>query len=147
MFAIQLISSMVGSVGFAILFRVRARYFPIVAILSGACYGTYYLFDAVVSADPFICALLATLLVATVSEILARLVRTPAIVFLISCIIPIVPGSSLYKAMRGLIEHSGDFLKYGTETLKIALGTAGGIVAISVIVNVIMGIIKHKNKE
>lgn len=147
-FWIQLITSALGSVGFAVLFKVRLRYLGIIAFLGGACYGVYYLFESGLSSDAFIAALVSTAFVALVSEILARIVHTPTIVFLISCIIPIVPGSYLYRAMRGLIERNSDaFLQNGAETLKIALGTAGGIVAVSVIVNVVLGIAEKVRKK
>lgn len=43
--------------------------------------------------------------------------------------------------MNGLIKRDMDAFTFnGIETLKIALGTAGGIVAVSVIVKIILGI-------
>jgi uncharacterized membrane protein YjjB (DUF3815 family) len=67
---------------------------------------------------------------------------------LLPCLITIVPGGNLYYAVRGLISNdSQSALKYGLEALKIGLGIAGGILIVSVSINLIRGIAEHMKKK
>jgi uncharacterized membrane protein YjjB (DUF3815 family) len=142
MFWIQLITSVLGALGFAIMFRVRPRYLAVSSVVGGICFSVYWLFDIVIGADPFVSALLSSIVVSAISEVLARLARCPAIVFLLAGIIPIVPGSFLYRMMRALIEKNvNEALTYGSTALKISLGVAGGIVVVSAAVSIILGIL------
>ena len=68
------------------------------------------------------------------AEVLARIVKAPATVFLIPSIIPLVPGGRLYYTMRAIVDGEGnDARVYAMETLVIALGIAVGIVVVSLI--------------
>ena len=76
--------------------------------------------------------LLATIAVAVLSEIFARLYKTPATVFLIIGIIPLVPGGGIYYTMEALI--NGDlplFVRYGMETAASAGAIAVGCSLVS----------------
>ena len=69
------------------------------------------------------------------SETCASLRRTPATVFLLPSLIPLVPGGSLYYTMSYLI--SSDYSQaynYGMSTVYVVLGIAGGVVTASLIV-------------
>ena len=76
------------------------------------------------------------------AEVLARVVKAPATVFLIPSIIPLVPGGRLYYTMRAIVDGDADNAKsYAMETIVIALGIAVGIVVISLV----FYHISHKN--
>ncbi len=140
-FIIQLITSLIGTLGFAVLFKVRPRYLAITALVGAFGYAVYYLAETVWSLGSFAAALCASVFIAAVSEILARGIRTPATVFMLPGLIPIVPGGALYHTMRSFITKSGEkALSYGWEVIKISVGIAGGIVVVSVIVHIILGI-------
>jgi Zn-dependent protease with chaperone function len=99
-------------------------------------------------ADPFVSALLATMAVAAISELLARIAHCPTLVFLLAGVIPIVPGSFLYRMMKALIEKNvSDAFSYGSIALKISLGVAGGIVAIAATISILRGIINKLDKN
>ena len=153
-FIIQLLMAAVSTVGFGILFRLRVRYLPIVFVVGGGCYAIYYLFATVLRLDVFVAALMATIFVTAISEVLARAKRSPSVIFILTSLIPIVPGSNLFYMMRGLILKDMQMaLSHGSAALKISLGVAGGIIAISVVgstANAIAEKIKRKkemNKE
>ncbi len=146
-FIIQLIMAAVSTVGFGILFRLRARYMPVVFALGGACFAIYYLFASVLKLDSFVAALMATLFVTVISEVLARAKHSPAVIFILTSLIPIVPGSSLYYMMRSFMTKNVDAaLAHGAEALKIALGVAGGIIAVSVIGSLANALIERIKK-
>ena len=145
---IQLASAVIGTVGFAILFKVRTKYLYLAAIGGGVGYGIYYLFVETLGISSFVGAIVSVTFIAGFSEISARAARAPAPVFLLPCLITIVPGGNLYYAVRGLISHdSQSALKYGLEALKIGLGIAGGILIVSVSINLIRGIAEHMKKK
>ena len=142
-FAVQMISSILGSIGFAILFRLHPKKLWSIALLSGGCYGIYYLFAAVFGTNAFVAALISTAFVAASAEFFSRIMRSPTIIFIIPSIIPIVPGGALYRFMKELINGNSDIaMGHGKEALLTALGVAGGIIVISIIANVTKGIIE-----
>jgi hypothetical protein CLOSPO_01567 len=55
-------------------------------------------------------------------------------VYTIPCVIPLVPGSVLYRTMSSLVQSRlSDAVTYGLNTVTVALGIASGIVAGSVL--------------
>lgn len=65
------------------------------------------------------------------SEIMARVKRMPSTVLMLPGIIPLVPGSLIYRAMRGVLEGSYDMYK---SNLVEALLAAGGIASAAALV-------------
>jgi uncharacterized membrane protein YjjB (DUF3815 family) len=73
---------------------------------------------------------------AVYSELCARVLRAPSVVFLLPCAIPIVPGKSLYNAASNLLlGNSADALSFMTNAASAGLGIALGIVFASVAVS------------
>ena len=78
--------------------------------------------------------MLASLTGALYAELLARRTRVPVTVYTIPCVIPLVPGSVLYRTMSSLVQSRlSDAVTYGLNTVTVALGIASGIVAGSVL--------------
>lgn len=74
--------------------------------------------------------LAASLTVSFVSEILARLYKMPATIFVMPGIIPLVPGVGLYRSMLCLVRNDIDgFLSTGVRTMFIS-----GIIAVAIAV-------------
>lgn len=95
---IQTIMGMIGSVGFAVLFGVRGRKLAVIALGSGAGWAVYLVCRAM-GCSIFTGLLAASLFVAALSEVLARMLRTPVILLLVPMLIPEVPGEALYYTM------------------------------------------------
>lgn len=132
---VGLLSSAVGSLGFALIFRVRPRcLFP--ATLGGTlAFFAYFIFDAF-GFHIFLSNFLGAVASAIFSEICARIFKAPSIVFSIPCVIPLVPGSLLYYTMSHLLEGAySETLSYLSKTLLTALGIAGGLLVVSVFVS------------
>ena len=49
----------------------------------------------------------ATVAVTVVCEILARVMRLPSTIFLLTSLVPLVPGYNFYRAMLALVEDNG----------------------------------------
>lgn len=67
---------------------------------------------------------LASVIASIYSESLARIIKVPATTFLIISIIPLVPGSNLYRSMELCINK--EIAKFASSTLE-TLGIAGAI--------------------
>ncbi|MDA8235530.1 MAG: threonine/serine exporter family protein [Clostridia bacterium] len=72
--------------------------------------------------------------VALAAEIFARIQKQPATVYVVSGILPLVPGSRAYAAMLSFID--GNFstgISKATETFLIASYIAAGIAVVSIV--------------
>ncbi len=88
---------------------------PWVSLLGAATGAVGYLVY-LLCPEPKVGFLLSTLVLAVFSEILARLCKMPASIFLVLGIFPLVPGSDLYQMMAHGVQ--GDFeaaITYGGE--------------------------------
>ena len=131
---IQLITGLLGSVGFALLFNLRRQYLPYAALGAFLCWGTYLLsehFGAGIFFASFVAAFASSLF----AEILARSLKAPVTLFLITTLVPLVPGSSLYYAMYNIVAGNPEATRsYAAATGLCVLGIASGICAVTAVV-------------
>lgn len=67
--------------------------------------------------------------VSIVAHLLAKKFRMPMIIFSIAGIIPLVPGSKAYNAMRNIVEHNYlEAIAFASEALMISGAVAMGLV-------------------
>ena len=129
------LSGMLGTVGFSILFKSDKNRIFCNAI-GGALTCLVYMiachyFDHIVVQN-FLPALFATIY----AEVMARVVKAPATPILACSIISLVPGGKLYYTTYYFV--TSDMEKFDItlgETLQIAAGLAVGIICVSVIVH------------
>ena len=129
---IGLTSAFIGSLGFALLFRLHPRHL-VPASLGGMIGYAVYLAADLLGMHLFVSNFLAATVAALLSELCARFFKAPSVIFTIPALIPLVPGSLLYYSMSNLLTSQYDqaFL-YFSGTLVTALGIAGGMIAVSV---------------
>lgn len=130
---VTLVTAVLGSLGFSILFYMRPRRLPLAA-LAGFLTCAVYLAVKIPGGGELVSNLLAALAGAVFAEITARLTKAPVPVYLLPGLIPLVPGGALYETMSHLV--SGDYAgagAFGLKTLQIAVGIAGGIITASVL--------------
>ena len=136
-FLIKLVTAMVGTLGFAIIFRSRAKNIPFVFFGGGVTYLIYFCAEGI-SLSLFGAAFISSVFAAGFAECMARALRAPATVFFLPCIIPTVPGSYLYYFMTELItKNYGEAMGYLGDTAVIGIGIAGGVFAVSIAIDVI----------
>lgn len=144
---IRLITSLVASCAFAIVFKIAPRHLPYAAI-SGAI--TYFVYHAVLyfSLSLFLASFLSTAAAAIFSETYARIRRAPAVIILTSAVIPIVPGASLYYWVQHLLSGDNNVaMGYLGETISVGLGIACGIVVVSISFRAISSYLMRKMKS
>ena len=119
-----------GCGAFCFIFELRRWWYIVSAAATGAVAWLVYLsLPGLTDVNRY---LLATIAAAALSEIFARLYKTPATVFLIIGIIPLVPGGGIYYTMEALI--NGDlslFVRHGMETAASAGAIAVGCSLVS----------------
>ncbi|MBQ1186598.1 MAG: threonine/serine exporter family protein [Clostridia bacterium] len=135
---LQIITGCLGSAGFALLYNIRGKRFVFAALgglLATLFYILFGLFMENEILNYFICAVLASLY----AEIMARILKTPTTTFIITSLIPLIPGGSLYYTMTGAF--SGDFeyfVSKGLYTLGLAGALAAGIIVVVSIVKIVV---------
>ncbi|MFD2627994.1 threonine/serine exporter family protein [Oceanobacillus kapialis] len=119
----QCITSFIASAGFGILFNAPRHALIQCGLVGMFGWLLYYILVAegidVVPATVF-----AAMLVAVLSQLCAKVFRTPIIIFNVSGIIPLVPGGIAYDAMRNFVEN--DYFQAVQLSAKVML-LAGGI--------------------
>lgn len=135
-------------VAFCFVFELRRWRFILSASFTGAiAWLVYLLLDGWGSTTQF---LLATMAAASLSEIFARVYKTPATIFLIIGIIPLVPGGGIYYTLDALI--NGDmqlFVQLGMETAASAGAIAVGSSLVSSVarISALLRRERRKNRE
>ena len=143
-YVIQLLSGALGSVGFALIFRLRACLLPLAALGGLLNWGIYLLLFHL-TGNLFLSAILASAATAVYAELLARRLRAPTTLFLVPAVIPSIPGSNLYYTMRGAVTGNFDAVaENALLTLEWAFAIAGGISIVTVVFSVIKGIRKKR---
>ncbi|MBR6351782.1 MAG: threonine/serine exporter family protein [Firmicutes bacterium] len=100
----QLICSVIACLGFAIIFNIQKDK------LFWACFGGFISWGVYLSAvacglGDYLSAFIAAAVTTLYAELMARVCKTPATVFVIVCTIPLLPGGALYRAMDYLVHH------------------------------------------
>lgn len=112
---------------FCIILNVKDKKIAFVASIGAALGWLVYLvagnFVGIVGKN-----LLAAITAALFAEIVARKMKTPATVFIIVGILPMVPGGGIYYTMEYCIHGNNEmFLTKGMETLAVAGAIAVGV--------------------
>lgn len=112
--------------GFCFVFEIKKPLFIFLASLTGAFSWAAFLllgYLGVETGQYF----LATVVVSVLSEILARVLKAPAAIFLVIGIIPLVPGGGLYYTMDALLNGDMElFMEQGIHTAAYAASIAVG---------------------
>ena len=105
---------------FALLFHTPHRYVLPSALIGTAGYAFYLLCERKFG-SPVVGAFVVSLVLALLSEWVARRQKAPATLFVSAGIITLVPGGGLYRTMLALIEGNySSAAAYGVETVMIA---------------------------
>ena len=128
---IQLGAVLIGAFCFGTLFNLKGKKLLASAFGSILSWGLFILLGRVIDNEPvnyFIVAVVVSLY----SEVMARLLRTPATPIVTTSLIPLIPGGSLYYTMAYAFESDfSKFLAKAVSTLKLASALALGILVVT----------------
>ena len=138
----MILTALLGTVGFAIIFRLRGSHIAAASLGGALTFIVYAIFDSL-GANLFVSNFIASLFAVLFAGVMARVLKTPSTILVSLCIIPLVPGSSLFYTMSNLIVwNQANFSVSAQNTLQVALGIAGGIVLESAVVHLLSHIRK-----
>ena len=137
---IQVLASFVGSFGFAVLYNLRGKKLCMAGISGMVSWNEM--------PSTFVANLAAAAVATIYAETMARILKTPVTVFLITGIIPLVPGGNLYYTMNYVLAKQWHlFYLYGQKTLLIAVAVAAGIMTASSVYGICASVWKYCKKE
>jgi uncharacterized membrane protein YjjB (DUF3815 family) len=145
----QLITSFIATGAFGILFNAPRESLVKCGLIGMGGWFFYYIIEDY-SGDEIIATLGATLFVGIISFILARVYKTPVIIFSVAGIIPLVPGGLAYDAMRHFVQNDyNSAIASAAKVLLLSGAIAFGLVFSEVINQVIRKIkpVKYTNKS
>ena len=124
---LQIIAAFTGTIAFVLLFHVPRPYYFTCGVTGALGWACYLLLAP--STSPAEAAFFSTALVALLSRFFAIRERCPVTIFLISGILPLVPGSGIYWTAYYLLQAETEMSSAkGFETVKIAVAMVLGIV-------------------
>lgn len=124
---VQTLAAAIGTVGFSLLFGAPMRYYAYCALIGAT--GWFFYLIALPASSSAIATFIATVVVILMSRWYAVRKRCPVTIFLISGIIPLVPGAGIYWAA------------YYMVTEEFAMASAKGLEACKVAVAIVLGIV------
>lgn len=143
---IQILCSFLGSFFFAIIYNTRGKKVVLAAIGGGLSQFIFIMFEYAQITE-IINYFITSVIIAIYCEILARIMKSPATVFLAASIIPLLPGGSSYLTMKYLVDNDLDnFFVAGIHTLSMAGAIAMGILFVASI-NISAKIITKNRKK
>ncbi len=136
---IQCLSAFVGSLGFSFVFRInKNKKNAILGALGGTIgWATYLAFNSFNSI--MLQSFIAMIVVALFSEIMARVNKVPATVFIIIGCFPLVPGKFIYLSMSHWIDGN---IELFSDALFTTFTTAGALALAILIVSTIFKVNK-----
>lgn len=128
---IQILSAAVGTLGFAFVFNIRGKKVFFAAF--GGCLGwVLFLMLGLFLESEIVRCLIVSAAVSLYAEMMARILKTPATLFSVVCLVPLVPGSGLYYTMTNALSGNLEgFVEKGAGTLALAAALSLGVVIVN----------------
>ncbi|MED3661139.1 threonine/serine exporter family protein [Ureibacillus sp. FSL K6-8385] len=132
-YLVQLVFSFLATASLCVIFNAPVKAIPYCGLVGAAGWMIYYIALEEQLAE-VIAAFLGAFFVAVCAQGYARRLKTPMIVFIVSGIIPLVPGGLAYNTMRYFVEQNYTLgLETGIRAFLISGAIAMGIVFSEVI--------------
>lgn len=123
--------STLATIGFSIFLNAPVKSLFPAGITGGFGWAVFYYLMGV-SSNSIFANFVAAAVVSLISEILARKLKHPAILFVIPGIIPLVPGLGMYNTMLYLVQGNYDLaISTGADVLFVACAIALGVLVIT----------------
>ena len=128
----QIIASIIGSIGFSIVFGIRRAYMLPIAVNAGLSWAVYLLVNGF--AGDFAANMVSAMFCSLVAALMARRLRVPTVVLQMPATVPMVPGGSLYYTIYHVFAGNMPTAKsYFFFTARAVFGMAIGFAVVSVL--------------
>ena len=142
---IQILTGMLGTLGFTVLFHLRGSKL-LLSVIGGFLSWAIFLALEPLLPGEATRYLISASVITVYSEILARVMKTPTTTFLVPSCIPLIPGGALYYTMNyALGKQWSQFAGQAFYTLQLALSLAVGIIAVTTVVRLLTSL-RNKRK-
>lgn len=136
-YLLQMVMGCIGALGFAVLFNVQYNKLWLIAV-SSALSWLGYAMCMILNTGVFWAFFCGTAVAALLSEILARVVKTPVLLLLVPILIPLIPGCDLYHMMSSLVRgQEAVMLDYARLLLLEAGAIALGIICVASVMSIL----------
>lgn len=144
---IQIIMAFGGTFGFSAFLHIdKNKLFPV--SIAGAFTWALFLATRHWSSNEMAGLFFASAVASVMAEIFARVMKAPSTVFLISMLVPLIPGGNLYYTMSHLVLGEGaQFNVYLKLVLWEASSIALGVMAVVSVVHLIQQMISYGKKK
>lgn len=140
----QLLTAGLGALGYSIWFNVREKKLFWCA-LGGVLGWGVVLITEWAGLSEFWGYYLGAVALTIYGQILARTLKCPVTVFIVTASMPLIPGGGLYATMRyAIAEEWGTFAIYGLRTLGYAILISAGILTVMTAVHIAEILIRKK---
>ncbi|MDD7113812.1 MAG: threonine/serine exporter family protein [Lachnospiraceae bacterium] len=144
---IQIIMAFGGTFGFsAFLHLDKNKLLPV--SIAGAFTWALFLVARNWSGNEMAGLFFASAVASVMAEIFARIMKAPSTVFLISMLVPLIPGGNLYYTMSHLVlGESAQFNIYLRLVLWEASSIALGVMAVVSVVHLMQQMVSYRKKK
>lgn len=119
--------AMIVTLGFAILFNAPRRVLLVCAIIGGVAFATRQILMQL-GASQNLATLISAFTIGVIGELGARRFRVPALIFMVTGFVPLIPGVLSYRTVLDILNANyNDGLVNGLQTGLLAGAIAGGI--------------------
>ena len=114
---------------FSVFYNVKLKWIPVTCLGGALGWLVFLLLDFPSDVPKYF---VATVVIAVYSEIMARICKVPATLFLTVAFLPLVPGGGMYYTMEYCMRGETElFMETGLHTLALAGAIAVGIMLVS----------------
>ena len=140
----QIVTGVVGSLGFSVLFNIKGSKLAAIAIGSGMGWLLFLLLNHGLHSEPLAYFIVA-LVISLYAEIAARVLKAPTTIFITPSLMPLIPGASLYYTMTYALDRdTSRFLGKAIDTLALASALALGVILSAIVMRLITKIFLTK---
>ena len=144
---VQILTAGLGALGYALIYNIRGKKLVMASLGGLLSWTLFVMFSRFIDSEPIKYFLVAAL-ISAYSEIMARVLTTPTTTFIMTALIPLIPGGSLYYTMAYAFESDMNaFLEQAIHTLKLASALALGILLTTAGWRFITGLMESKRRN
>ena len=145
---IMIVSAFAACIGFALWFGIRGHRLLIAALGSVITVGVFLWVSSRFTDSAFLTNLIASAVCGIYAQIMARVDKAPATIFITIGVLPLLPGSSLYYSMLGLVTNDTALsAARGSTLVRTAFGIVMGLMLVESAVGFVLGAIDYFNKK
>ncbi|MDP4083344.1 MAG: threonine/serine exporter family protein [Bacillota bacterium] len=144
--AAQLITSFIATGAFGIIFNAPTHSLIKCGLIGMGGWIIYFVINAHYQ-DSVLATFAASFFIGVVSHVMAKIYRTPVIIFSVAGIIPLVPGGLAFDAMRNFVENDyNSALNLAAKAFMLSGSIAFGLVFSEVINQVLRKVAFQQGK-